>query len=159
MPAYATNMRVKFPIVALVLEIITIILFAVFVVYDDGKGHGHGAPSNQTHHEEKPMDLYPMFQDVHVMIFIGFGSVGVNLLLAAFGLQWGLLMQGIWHLDHGKIKVSIFKIINADFSTATVLISFGAVLGKTSPVQLLIMTILEISIFSINEHLVNKADA
>lgn len=44
--------------------------------------------------------------------------------------------------------------INADFSTATVLISFGAVLGKTSPVQLLIMTLLEITIFSINEHLV-----
>lgn len=46
------------------------------------------------------------------------------------------------------------RIINADFSTATVLISFGAVLGKTSPVQLLIMTILEITIFSVNEHLV-----
>uniref|UniRef100_A0A7N6FCJ5 Ammonium transporter Rh type A n=1 Tax=Anabas testudineus TaxID=64144 RepID=A0A7N6FCJ5_ANATE len=108
----------------------------------------------------------PVFQDVHVMIFIGFGflmtflkrygfsSVGINLLLAAFGLQWGLLMQGIWHLKDGKIKVNIFKIINADFSTATVLISFGAVLGKTSPVQLLIMTILEITIFSVNEHLV-----
>lgn len=169
MPAYATNMRLKFPILALVLEIITIILFAVFVVYDDGKSsHGHDDKdhSNNTHHEPAPMELYPMFQDVHVMIFIGFGflmtflkrygfsSVGVNLLLAAFGLQWGLLMQGIWHLDDGKIKVSIFKIINADFSTATVLISFGAVLGKTSPVQLLIMTILEITIFSINEHLV-----
>ncbi|XP_034018726.1 LOW QUALITY PROTEIN: ammonium transporter Rh type A-like [Thalassophryne amazonica] len=165
MPTYATNMRLKFPIVALVLEIITIILFAVFVVYDDGKGHGHGH-SNETHPEENPMTLYPMFQDVHVMIFIGFGflmtflkrygfsSVGVNLLLAAFGLQWGLFMQGIWHLDDGKVKVNIFKIINADFSTATVLISFGAVLGKTSPVQLLIMTILEITIFSINEHLV-----
>nr|AGA93878.1 RhAG [Porichthys notatus] len=166
MPAYATNMRLKFPIVALVLEIITIILYAVFVDYDDGKGHGHGH-SNETHPEEQnPMTLYPMFQDVHVMIFIGFGflmtflkkygfsSVGVNLLLAAFGLQWGLLMQGFWHLDNGKIKVDIFKIINADFSTATVLISFGAVLGKTSPVQLLIMTILEITIFSINEHLV-----
>nr|AEA77167.1 Rhag [Opsanus beta] len=165
MPAYATNMRLKFPIVALVLEIITIILFAVFVVYDDGKGHGHGH-SNETHPEENPMTLYPMFQDVHVMIFIGFGflmtflkrygfsSVGVNLLLAAFGLQWGLLMQGIWHLDNGKVKVSIFKIINADFSTATVLISFGAILGKTSPVQLLIMTLLEITVFSINEHLV-----
>lgn len=62
-----------------------------------------------------------VFQDVHVMIFIGFGflmtflkrygfsSVGINLLLAAFGLQWGLLMQGIWHLDDGKIKISIFK--------------------------------------------------
>ncbi|XP_045897299.1 ammonium transporter Rh type A-like, partial [Micropterus dolomieu] len=106
------------------------------------------------------------FQDVHVMIFIGFGflmtflkrygfsSVGINLLLAAFGLQWGLFMQGIRHMDNGKIKVSIFKMINADFSTATVLISFGAVLGKTSPVQLLIMTVLEITIFSINEHIV-----
>lgn len=57
------------------------------------------------------------------MIFIGFGflmtflkrygfsSVGINLLLAAFGLQWGLLMQGIWHLDHGKIKINIFKCV------------------------------------------------
>ncbi|XP_030637059.1 ammonium transporter Rh type A isoform X2 [Chanos chanos] len=101
------------------------------------------------------------------MIFIGFGflmtflkkygfsSVGINLLLAAFGLQWGLLMQNFWHMDKdGKIKVSIEKMINADFSTATVLISFGAVLGKTSPVQLLLMTLLEITTFCINEHLV-----
>uniref|UniRef100_A0A665WFN7 Ammonium transporter Rh type A n=1 Tax=Echeneis naucrates TaxID=173247 RepID=A0A665WFN7_ECHNA len=166
MPAYATNMRLKFPIVALVLEIVTIILFAVFVVYDDGKHHGHSEYTNGTHHTANPMELYPMFQDVHVMIFIGFGflmtflkrygfsSVGFNLLLAAFGLQWGLLMQGLWHMHDGKIKISILEMINADFSTATVLISFGAVLGKTSPVQLLIMTILEITIFSINEHLV-----
>lgn len=67
--------------------------------------------------------LSAVFQDVHVMIFIGFGflmtflkrygfsSVGVNLLLAAFGLQWGLLMQGFWHLDHGKIKINIFKYV------------------------------------------------
>uniref|UniRef100_A0A3Q2Q1I9 Ammonium transporter Rh type A n=1 Tax=Fundulus heteroclitus TaxID=8078 RepID=A0A3Q2Q1I9_FUNHE len=168
MPAYSTNMRLKFPILALILEIITIALFGIFVVYDDGKGHdAHHDPDHATNSSEtSPMDLYPMFQDVHVMIFIGFGflmtflkkygfsSVGINLLLAAFGLQWGLLMQGLWHMDKGKIKMDILKMINADFSTATVLISFGAVLGKTSPVQLLIMTILEITIFSINEHLV-----
>lgn len=65
-----------------------------------------------------------VFQDVHVMIFIGFGflmtflkkygfsSVGINLLLAAFGLQWGLLMQGLWHMDHGKIKMNIFKYVS-----------------------------------------------
>lgn len=65
--------------------------------------------------------MSPVFQDVHVMIFIGFGflmtflkrygfsSVGFNLLLAAFGLQWGLLTQGLWHLEDGKIKVTIFK--------------------------------------------------
>ncbi|KAF1501209.1 Ammonium transporter Rh type A, partial [Eudyptula minor] len=48
------------------------------------------------------------------------------------------------------------SMINADFSTATALISFGAVLGKTSPVQMLILTILEITIFACNEHLVTK---
>lgn len=59
MPAYSTNMRLKFPIVALVLEVITIILFGVFTVYDDGKSQGHDAHSNETHHDDNPMHLYP----------------------------------------------------------------------------------------------------
>ncbi|NXG44854.1 RHAG protein, partial [Psilopogon haemacephalus] len=108
----------------------------------------------------------PVFQDVHVMIFVGFGflmtflkkygfsSVGINMLIAAFGLQWGTLMQGFWHMHGGKIEVTVNSMVNADFSTATALISFGAVLGKTSPVQMLILTILEITIFACNEHLV-----
>ncbi|XP_026147274.1 ammonium transporter Rh type A-like [Carassius auratus] len=167
MPAYATNMRLKFPILALILEAVTIVLYALLVVYDTGKAHKDGShEESNTTHSSSPMTLYPMFQDVHVMIFIGFGflmtflkrygfsSVGINLLLAAFGLQWGLLLQNIWHMHDGKISVSINSMINADFSTATVLISFGAVLGKTSPVQLLIMTLLEITTFCINEHLV-----
>ncbi|NXV96680.1 RHAG protein, partial [Calonectris borealis] len=106
------------------------------------------------------------FQDVHVMIFVGFGflmtflkkygfsSVGINMLIAALGLQWGTLMQGFWHKKGEKIYIKINSMINADFSTATALISFGAVLGKTSPVQMLILTILEITIFACNEHLV-----
>lgn len=58
MPAYATNMRLKFPVLALTLEIITIILFAVFVEYDDGKHSGDSHSSNHTQ-EQGPMDLYP----------------------------------------------------------------------------------------------------
>lgn len=64
------------------------------------------------------------FQDVHVMIFVGFGflmtflkrysfgAVGFNFLIAAFGLQWALLMQGWFHsLDYtdGKIKIGVEK--------------------------------------------------
>lgn len=41
--------------------------------------------------------------------------------------------------------------INADFCTGSVLISFGAVLGKTSPVQLLIMAMFEVTLFAVNE--------
>ncbi|RXN00664.1 Ammonium transporter Rh type A [Acipenser ruthenus] len=164
--SFATNMRFKFPILALFLEILIIVLFGVFVSYKDFSHGDHKQASNDTITSVRFSQLYPMFQDVHVMIFIGFGflmtflkrygfsSVGINMLLAALGLQWGILVQGFWHLHHGKIEIDILKMINADFSTATVLISFGAVLGKTSPVQLLIMTILEITVFAMNEHLV-----
>ncbi|NXJ13793.1 RHAG protein, partial [Odontophorus gujanensis] len=113
--------------------------------------------------------LLPDFKDVHVMIFVGFGflmtflkkygfsSVGINMLIAAFGLQWGTLMQGFLHeTQGGKFSISIKSMINADFSTATALISFGAVLGKTNPVQMLILTFLEITVFAINEHLVTE---
>ncbi|XP_010080528.1 PREDICTED: ammonium transporter Rh type A [Pterocles gutturalis] len=151
--ALDTNMRFKFSILALLLEVIIIVLFGIFVEYDTSE-------ASQT--------LYPLFQDVHVMIFIGFGflmtflkkygfsSVGINMLIAALGLQWGTLMQGFWHLRGGKMHVNIKSMINADFSTAAALISFGAVLGKTSPLQMLILTILEITIFAANEHLVTE---
>ncbi|XP_064563189.1 ammonium transporter Rh type A [Zonotrichia leucophrys gambelii] len=151
-PDFDTNMKFKFSILALLLEVIVIVLFGIFVDYDSD-------PSK---------DLYPHFQDVHVMIFVGFGflmtflkkygfsSVGFNMLIAAFGLQWGILMQGFWHMKSGKISVNIESMINADFSTATALISFGALLGKTSPIQMLILTLLEIAMFACNEHLVTK---
>lgn len=42
--------------------------------------------------------------------------------------------------------------INADFCAGSVLISFGALLGKTSPVQLLLMAGLEVTLFGINEY-------
>lgn len=62
------------------------------------------------------------FQDVHVMIFVGFGflmtflqrygysSVGFNFLLAAFGIQWALLMQGwLQSFDGRYILVNLEK--------------------------------------------------
>ncbi len=58
MPAYSTNMRLKFPIVALTLEIITILLFIVYVVYDDGKSHhGPDVPRNASNYGR--LELYP----------------------------------------------------------------------------------------------------
>jgi ammonium transporter Rh len=39
----------------------------------------------------------------------------------------------------------------SDFAAATVLISFGVVIGKTSPLQLIVMALIEIVLFVINE--------
>ncbi|KAE8747354.1 hypothetical protein FOCC_FOCC005996 [Frankliniella occidentalis] len=109
---------------------------------------------------------YPMFQDVHVMIFVGFGflmmflrkygysSVGFTLMLGALMVQWAALCQGFFKLQSdGKIYLSMISLFNADVATAAVLISFGAVLGKTTPLQLVAMGTVEMVFFAANEYL------
>ena len=65
----------------------------------------------------------PVFQDVHVMIFIGFGflmtflrrygygSVGFNMFLAAFAIQWSTITSGvIGYIDQAQDSFESFKI-------------------------------------------------
>uniref|UniRef100_A0A3B4C801 Ammonium transporter AmtB-like domain-containing protein n=1 Tax=Pygocentrus nattereri TaxID=42514 RepID=A0A3B4C801_PYGNA len=170
MAEHNTNMRLKLPVMCIVLEVILIILFGAFVEYHPdahARGWHQYDVNNKTSNPDYENEFYyryPSFQDVHVMIFIGFGflmtflqrygfsSVGFNFLIASFSLQWATLMQGFLHGMHdSKIEVGVESMINADFCTGSVLISFGAVLGKTSPVQLLVMAIFEVTLFAINE--------
>ncbi|ELK35849.1 Ammonium transporter Rh type C [Myotis davidii] len=55
------------------------------------------------------------------------------------------------------------SLINADFCVGSVCVAFGAILGKVSPVQLLIMTLFQVTLFSVNEFillsLLNVKDA
>merc|ERR1719500_1370959 len=109
-----------------------------------------------------------MFQDVHVMIFIGFGflmtflkryglsAVSLNMLLSAVAIEVFTLVYGFFHLHHTDggwpfIGIDMGTMLSADFAAAAVLISFGVVLGVATPLQLLVMTVLEITIFVINE--------
>ena len=110
---------------------------------------------------------YPFFQDVHVMIFIGFGylmtflkeysftSIGYTFLIGAFIMQYSILVNGLIHNlmnnHYEKIYLNIESLITGDFASGAVLISYGAVLGKISLNQLFIMSILEILFYSVNE--------
>lgn len=171
MSSGAPNMRLRLPLLCLSLQVTLIILFALFVRYDahtDPRQWFQLKKQNGTRDWENEFYFrYPSFQDVHVMIFVGFGflmtflkkygysSVGFNFLLAAFSLQWATLMQGWLHGlgPDGKIHIGIESMINADFCTGSVLISFGALLGKCSPGQLLVMTVFEAAFFPINEYI------
>ena len=42
--------------------------------------------------------------------------------------------------------------LTSDFACAAVLISFGALLGKASPIQMLVCAFLEIIVFQVNEY-------
>ncbi|XP_067425696.1 ammonium transporter Rh type B [Emydura macquarii macquarii] len=170
MSGHATNLRLKLPAICFLLQLLTIILFAVFVRYDQETSarlwHEERRDHNKSNRDNDFYFRYPSFQDVHTMIFIGFGflmtflkrygfgSVAFNFLTAAFAIQWSTLIQGFFHSFHnGKIHIGIESMINADFCSGAVLISFGAVLGKTSPVQLLIMALFEVTLFGINEYI------
>lgn len=114
---------------------------------------------------------YAMFQDTHVMMALGFGflytllrrfawsGVSINYLICALVLQWALLCQGFWtnvlyryngtlpSTSFPAIPLTLEGVINADYTVATVLISFGALLGRLSPTQAMVMAFIEV-IFS-----------
>jgi len=185
----------------IILQIIFIILFGLFTRYDPATAYrnqyknDHGTGS-KPHAHQLISNFYPMFQDVHVMIFIGFGflmtflkkyglaAVSLNMLLSVMAIQWSILFSGFLHAHYdicpseddnhhvekrssdvsGEalynsdcnpnwpwIDITLVTMLNADFATASVLISFGVLLGTSTPIQLLIMTLIEIVLFNVNE--------
>ncbi|KAK7913051.1 hypothetical protein WMY93_013262 [Mugilogobius chulae] len=172
-PQKNTYVRISLPAVCFVWQIAMIVLFGVFIRYDE-ESDTHWVEHKRTHNITSDIEndfyfRYPSFQDVHVMIFVGFGflmtflkrysfgGVGFNFLIAAFGLQWALVMQGWFHhLDHdtGKIYIGIESLINADFCCAGSLIAYGALLGKVSPVQLMVVTLFGVTLFAVEEYII-----
>jgi len=160
-----------------VLQVIIVIIFLLFVRYDP-KVAQKSRDSVQDG-DQQIKNLYPMFQDVHVMIFIGFGflmtflkkyglsAVSLNMICSALAIEVFTLVYGFFHLhcqdpkyEFGSdeceskwptIDINVGTMISADFATASVLISFGVVLGVASPIQLVVMTVMETFIFVINE--------
>ena len=149
-------------------QIAIILLYAFLVEYaDDAVVQSKDAQQGAA--DFSLTRLYPFWQDVHVIVFIGFGflmtfmrkyslsAVAFNMLIAAFMLQWTILVFGFWHKafkGHGffdRINVTPSSLVTGDFGAATVLISFGALLGKAGPTQLLVMGIFEIIVYGLNE--------
>lgn len=78
-------------------ETICILFYGLFVKYGDGV-NGDSSSDSEAKSTEMLHNHYPLFQDVHVMIFVGFGflmvflkahswtSVGFNYLVACWAL-------------------------------------------------------------------------
>jgi ammonium transporter Rh len=108
-----------------------------------------------------------MYQDVNVMMLIGFGflmtflknhswsALSYTFFINAVVVQLYLLWQPFWHkVFHGgwdsTITISESTFTTASYSVAAVLISFGAVLGRVGPLELLIMGLIEIIGYTLN---------
>eukprot|EP01062_Namystynia_karyoxenos_P007571 TRINITY_DN1265_c1_g1_i1.p1 TRINITY_DN1265_c1_g1~~TRINITY_DN1265_c1_g1_i1.p1 ORF type:complete len:566 (+),score=217.29 TRINITY_DN1265_c1_g1_i1:113-1810(+) len=149
-----------------VFQVVIIILYGTCTDYSDLSKGAHGKTS-QSDAEAQVEQYYPFFQHVHVMVFVGFGflmtflkrytfgGLGFNFLVSAAALQWGILCNGFWHnvfFDKWeKITLDISTLITGDFAAAAVMITFGALLGKIGPLQLLLLGMLELIFYAINE--------
>lgn len=143
------------------LQVIFIVLFFTCTDYgDEAEGTAEGANGIK--------GLYPWFQDIHVMIFIGFGflmtflrknafsALGWTFMISTFCIEWYILAGSLFEMviveeAVHKIKLDLTKLIFGDFSAGAVLISYGAVLGKVSPFQFVLIALIEVVIYSINE--------
>uniref|UniRef100_A0A8C6VIP5 Ammonium transporter AmtB-like domain-containing protein n=1 Tax=Naja naja TaxID=35670 RepID=A0A8C6VIP5_NAJNA len=89
--------------------------------------------------------FFSLFQDIQLMLLVGLGlllafmkgygvsAVAYNFLLSNFCMQWALIVQGfIYHYHEGKIHLGLYNLLTAEFATVAVLISAGAILGRTT---------------------------
>jgi ammonium transporter Rh len=155
----------QFTLLVTLFHVIFIALFGFFGKYTADALPSDGLPPTTEYLNSK----YPLFQDVHVMIFVGFGflmtflrrygfsAVSVNLLLAAFTIEWGILVRGFTShefSEFGYFSISLESLLTADFAAAVVLITMGALLGKLSPTQYLLVAFLETPAALITEHFI-----
>ncbi|NXF53923.1 RHBGB protein, partial [Oceanites oceanicus] len=167
MPEHTTASRLQLSGLCFLLQILLIILFAVFVRYSPESSPS--LCSQQLNCSLRKTDAgsqHPRFRDVHLQALLGFGllvaflsrygpgSVAISILLVAFAIQWAILIQGfLYFFLNGKIYVGAQSMVSADFCTATILISTGAVLGRVNPVQMLLLTLLGVTLFTLNEYI------
>ncbi|NXQ43104.1 RHBG protein, partial [Catharus fuscescens] len=137
-----------------------LLFFALFVTYDEPSAQAED--TNLVAH--KVYSTFPFFQDIQVMLVVGLGllltflprygfsALTHNFLLLNFSMQWALVLQGLLqHLHHGQIHLDLHKLLISEFAAVTVLISVGAILGRASPCQLLLMATCEIPIYLASE--------
>jgi ammonium transporter Rh len=146
-------------------QVVVIVLFATCTKFGD-----YASVSSTVADEiakDHVQQYYPFFQDVHVMIFVGFGflmtfvkthswgALCFNWIVSCWALQWGILSYGFWtQIIEGKemhkIELGIENLIIGDFGAGVAMITFGAILGKANLQQLLFLVFWEMIFWGLN---------
>ncbi|XP_041253305.1 ammonium transporter Rh type B [Onychostruthus taczanowskii] len=167
MAEHAAASRLRLSGLCFLLQIVIILLFAVLVRYSPEGSPGPCPPQlNCSRRSQDSAFQQPRFHDVHVQVLLSFGllvvflsrygpgSAAIIILITAFAIQWAVLIQGmLFFFLNGKIYVGAQSMVSADFCTAAVLISTGAVLGRVNPVQMLLLALLEVTLCTLNEYI------
>nr|XP_056700886.1 ammonium transporter Rh type A-like [Euleptes europaea] len=156
---FSTSLRCRLPAVLFFFQGALLVLFVLFVTYDEHTDVASQAPDADP--GANPLyAIFSLFQDIQLMLLVGLAlllafmkgygvsAIAYNFLLANFATQWALIVEGfVHHYRQGKIHLGLYNILTAEFAAVTVLISAGAILGRTSAIQLLLMALCEIPLY------------
>jgi ammonium transporter Rh len=107
--------------------------------------------------------IYNFYVGVALMMFVGFGylmtflkayglgAVGLTMLITCIGVQWAVVVEKTMVLKTLAFPLAFSDILNGNFAVAAVLISFGGLIGKIGPTQVLVVTLLELVFYCANK--------
>jgi ammonium transporter Rh len=89
------------------------------------------------------------------------------MLVTAIAIQWYVFAESFFHQmvvansirEWHNVEFDIYSMMNSLFGVSAVLISFGALIGKIKPFQLVVMTFLELTFHAFNYEVVLTAGA
>ena len=135
-------------------QLALLILFLSITSYDKFSGYSH--------------QEYVIYRDIMVMLLLGFGylmtflrkyglgAVGLTMMLTVLAMQLNVFAESFARFLYGKadrlpLALELPSLIDGEFSAATLLISYGAVIGRASPVQLVVMALCQAFFYAFNK--------
>ena len=151
-----------------ILALVQVIMIIIFLIW--GSSHTLSDTyfvDDATPTATRALDGYNLYVGVMIMMLVGFGylmtfmkyyglgAVGFCLIVTAVGLQWALIWESffeMWHADKWHdFPLDMYTVYITTTIVAVPLISLGGVIGKITPLQLIIMVLVEFIFHAILE--------
>ena len=161
---YNSNKNSDFWVTYFILGCIEILIIIILAVFFENKNIEFKKDNYDDNFD------YGLLRDMNIMVFIGFGmlhsilrrsswiSISINMLILSFSIQLSLFFNFLWKnafKDNSEWEESFdfLYLMKAIFTSSSVLITLGSVLGKLSIIQYVIMAIFETIFSSLNYQL------
>ena len=157
-----TAVEVLFAILLLITQILAVVFYGIWHV------HIFSSADPVAPLVVAGQSRYPYFQDIHVMVFVGMAflftflkrfklsaltqSFWVAALAVQYYFLWRALWEGAW-LGYGDFFTWTPLLIKGEYCAFAMLIILGAILGKANNLQILIIMIIGIMLFPLNEQI------
>eukprot|EP01089_Gocevia_fonbrunei_P006832 TRINITY_DN17841_c0_g1_i1.p1 TRINITY_DN17841_c0_g1~~TRINITY_DN17841_c0_g1_i1.p1 ORF type:complete len:441 (+),score=90.10 TRINITY_DN17841_c0_g1_i1:106-1428(+) len=146
-----------FPIIGGIFILAMAIIYGVFLTYEEDAQAGGDVQI-----------YYNYFRDISIMIFFGFGflmtfvrrgsfsAIGFTMLASVMAITISIPLEALFEGDpeekaeNGKYKFGVLHMVHGLFCAASVMISYGAVLGRITPLQMLLLGIIEPCMYWLN---------